>query len=43
VIGLEYVSVDTISPLSQKPWPHLDKRELREANYTKRVGRRFAY
>lgn len=43
VIGLEYVSIDTISPLSQKPWPHLDKRELREADFSKRVGRRFAY
>lgn len=43
VIGLEYISVDTSLPLSQKPWPHLDKRELRNANYTKRVSKRFRY
>jgi hypothetical protein len=43
VIGLEYVSVDTNLPLSQKPWPHLDKRELRDANFMRRVGRRFPY
>lgn len=43
VIGLEYVSVDANLPLSKKPWPHLDKRELLNANFTKQVGRRFPY